>query len=133
MWCIMTVDPDQHINLINLIENAVTLFMITFWRELIEWLQSTIKNIKNKNSDAILCEMQVFLQKVGKKFKRIAKYFTRINNEEKWLKITTINEEYIQESGIPKNILAKAQNEQSNTIEITEETRQEIKLIYSYN
>lgn len=116
-----------HMILIGLIIGAVVAFMVTFWREITEWLQTVIKNVKERNWKGVLYGTKVFLKKVGKKFKRIAEHFSRIDNEEKWLKTTTINEEYVEDFEVPEDILAKAQNERSDTVEITEEAELELK------
>lgn|GEM_PF-2339889 len=92
-----------HMILVGLIIGAVVAFMVTFWKEITEWLQTVIKNVKERNWKGVLYGTKVFLKKVGKKFKRIAEHFSRIDNEEKWLKTTTINEEYVEDFEVPED------------------------------
>lgn len=113
-----------HMILIGLIIGAVVAFMVTFWREITEWLQACIKAIKEKNWNAVLYGTKVFLKKVGRKFKRIAEHFSKINDSDKWKKTTTIHEEEVEEYDVPEDIRMKAARETGDTVDISDKYEQ---------
>ncbi len=43
-----------HMILVGLIVGAVVAFMVTFWKEITEWLKIVIKAVKEKNWKAVL-------------------------------------------------------------------------------
>ena len=113
-----------HMILIGLIIGAVVAFMVTFWREITEWLKTCIKAIKERNWKGVLYGTKVFLQKVGRKFKRIADHYSKLKDSDKWMKSTTIEEELVDPDEVPEDILMRAQNDRSDKTDISDKYEQ---------
>lgn len=106
-------------------------FTVVFWREIAEWLKRVVKSLQEGNLQGVLEGTQLFLKKVGRKFRKMAVSFSRLFNSDKWMKYTTINEELIDFQKVPEDIRRKAEAESSDTVDITKETKAEMELAYS--
>ena len=111
---------------------VLTAFTVVFWKKIVGWLKKRVEEIKKINLQSILHGAKNFLKKIGNRFKKVAEFFSKLINSDKWLKQTVISEELINANEVPKDILQKYQSATGETVEITVETKNEMQLVNQY-
>ena len=111
---------------------VLTAFTVVFWKKIVAWLKKMVEKIKKISFQSVLHGTKNFLKKIGKRFKKVAEFFSKLINSDRWLKQTVTSEELIDANEVPEDILKKYQSATGDTVEITVETKNEMQIVNQY-
>ena len=107
------------------VAGLATAVIAVFWKEIIQWLSKVVNVIKER-FHRIIEGSELFLQKIGGRYKQISHNYSKIDNGQ-WMKDTVINKKEVDESEIPKDILEKAKEiEEGQKMDITENAEEQV-------
>ena len=108
---------------------VLTAFIVVFWKKIVAWLKKMVQKIQKISFQSVLHGTKNFLKKIGNRFKKVAEFYSKLINSDRWLKQTVTSEELIDANEVPKDILKKYQSATGETVEITTETKNEMELV----